>query len=189
MFPLPLMLFPLVLAASRHVPPHWPTHHYAPAACHTPASLCLQDKMAALSGPQDQLFSQVQQLERVLKDKQAQLSAAAKQVGRCGRVTVVWWAGGARAQAGMEAPCRAGTSGAGRPLGPSFLGCLCLAAALTSPTVAGATLPASHRTILAPSLSRHLLPWLARRRRSRRRGASGCNGRLTSAGQSSCRWG
>lgn len=40
----------------------------------------LQDKMAALSGPQDQLFSQVQQLERVVKDKQAQLSAAAKQV-------------------------------------------------------------------------------------------------------------
>ncbi|PRW20871.1 Leucine Rich Repeat isoform B [Chlorella sorokiniana] len=41
--------------------------------------LLLQDKMAALSGPQDQLFSQVQQLERVVRDKQAELSAVGKQ--------------------------------------------------------------------------------------------------------------
>lgn len=37
--------------------------------------------MAALSGPQDRLFSQVQQLERVVRDKQAEASVAAKQVG------------------------------------------------------------------------------------------------------------
>lgn len=37
--------------------------------------------MAAVSGPQDRLFSQVQQLERVVRDKQAEASVAAKQVG------------------------------------------------------------------------------------------------------------
>ncbi|KAL4451532.1 hypothetical protein ABPG75_007194 [Micractinium tetrahymenae] len=41
--------------------------------------LQLQDKLAALSGPQEELFTRSQQLERLLKEKQTQLSAAAKQ--------------------------------------------------------------------------------------------------------------
>ena len=40
-----------------------------------------QEKLAALSGPQDDLYRRAQQLEQALKEKQAQLSAAAKQVG------------------------------------------------------------------------------------------------------------
>ena len=41
--------------------------------------LPLQMKLAALQGPQESLYSRAQQLERLLKEKQAQLSAAAKQ--------------------------------------------------------------------------------------------------------------
>lgn len=36
--------------------------------------------MAALPGPQDQLYNQAQQLERLVRDQQGQLGAAAKQV-------------------------------------------------------------------------------------------------------------
>lgn len=39
----------------------------------------VQDKLAALAGPKDDLYSRAQQLEAAVKEKQAQLSAAAKQ--------------------------------------------------------------------------------------------------------------
>lgn len=116
--------------------------------------------MAALSGPQDQLYSQVQQLERVVRDQQAQLGAAAKQVrGRmCG---------------GM------GANNAG-VFADGLLQEACPASQLLVPTC--------HRQPL-PCCSRHLPLWLARRRRSTLHGVSGCAVRLQSSGLSSCRWG
>lgn len=42
----------------------------------------MQAKLATLQGPQEGLFVRAQQAERLLKDKQAQLSAAAKQASR-----------------------------------------------------------------------------------------------------------
>ena len=42
---------------------------------------CLQEKLAALAGPQEEAYVRAQQLERALKEKAGQLSTAAKQVG------------------------------------------------------------------------------------------------------------
>lgn len=52
--------------------------------------LPLQERLAALGGPQEAVLTRAEQLEGLLKEKQGQLSAAAKQVKR-GLCEDWWW--------------------------------------------------------------------------------------------------